>query len=275
MDIIASGTWRSKMFGEVTGSGESESPWLVMVHGMSQNRLIFDRQVERFSPSYRILLIDLPGHGIASAHPGPFGHLEYADHVAKCLDANGIEEAHYWGTHTGTAAGLLNAVAAPERFLSLILEGPVLPGQNVECVTRELTRARKLAATEGVPAAIAAWWSEAPWFDFMRGHPGSARADKQRAIVETFSGRPWLDEQTPAAVPDIAEQLAQLHVPTQIYTGAFDHPDFITEAGRLEQLMARAERKVVPSAGGFPAWENPNSTNALVGEFLKRARRTP
>ncbi|MEL6375497.1 MAG: alpha/beta fold hydrolase, partial [Pseudomonadota bacterium] len=155
------------MFGEITGSADSECPWLVMVHGMSQNRLVFDRQVERFSASYRILLIDLPGHGLASDHTGPFGHSEYANHVARCLNENGVKQFHYWGTHTGTASGLLNAVATPDRFLSLLLEGPVLPGQNVECVTRELTRARTLAATKGVPAAIAAWWSEAPWFEYM------------------------------------------------------------------------------------------------------------
>ena len=38
-----------------------------MVHGMSQDRRVFDAQTEAFQESYRIQLIDLPGHGASEA----------------------------------------------------------------------------------------------------------------------------------------------------------------------------------------------------------------
>lgn len=260
------------MSSEILGNPDVECPWLVLVHGMSQNRLVFDRQVERFASSYRILLIDLPGHGRASDHPGPFGHAEFAAHVAKALDDNGVERAHYWGTHTGTAAGLIVAASGTNTFASMVLEGPVLPGQNVPCVTTEIAKARHLASHQGLPAAIEAWWSEAPWFDYMRQHPEAARAHEHRAIVDDFSGRPWIDKKPAAPLPDLSGELAQLKVPTLIYCGEFDHPEFVAEAKRLEQLMPSAERKIVPDAGGFPAWEQPDSTNEMVHEFLEKIR---
>ncbi|MFT5508156.1 MAG: pimeloyl-ACP methyl ester carboxylesterase [Hyphomicrobiaceae bacterium] len=255
----------------IVGNPDSSKPWLVLVHGMSQNHLVFDRQVDEFSSAYRILLIDLPGHGLASDHSGPFGHAEYADHVENALNEHCIDRAHYWGTHTGTAAGLIIASTSPERFASLVLEGPVVPGENVPSVTAEITRARKTASAENVSAAIDAWWSQAPWFDYMRAHPEVCRAREHKAIIDTFSGRPWVDSQTPAPVPDVVERLAGIQIPTLIYNGEFDHPEFIAEAFRLTELMMKAHRGTIPNSGGFPSWEQPDTTNALVGEFLRKS----
>jgi pimeloyl-ACP methyl ester carboxylesterase len=83
----------------IVGNPNTKQPWLVLVHGMSQSHLVFDRQVVEFASNYRILLIDLPGHGLASDHDGPFGHCEFAQHVANALDEHSIDRAHYWGTH--------------------------------------------------------------------------------------------------------------------------------------------------------------------------------
>jgi pimeloyl-ACP methyl ester carboxylesterase len=173
------------------------------------------------------------------------------------------------GVHTGTAVGLMLASESPSRFASLILEGPVVPGENVPSVTAEVTRARKLASEQNVSAAIDAWWSQAPWFDYMRAHPDACRAAQHKTIIDNFCGRPWTDIQTPASVPNIIEHLPELQIPTLIYNGEFDHPEFIAEAFRLAKLMPSAHRARVANAGGFPAWERPDASNALVQDFLR------
>jgi 3-oxoadipate enol-lactonase len=248
----------------------TDKPWLVMVHGMSQNHKVFDRQVAAFRDEFRILLIDLPGHGLASSVNGPFGHVEFAQSVHASLRRHGVLAAHYWGTHTGTAAGLLIAAQAPEHFASLILEGPVLPGQNVAVVTKEILRARETAASKGVDAAIEAWWAHACWFDYMRDHPLECREVQHRAIIDEFGGRPWADQQVPSPVTDVSPQLAALAIPTLIYNGAFDHPEFLSEANRLAKLMPMAQITTIEDAGGFPAWERPDYVNARVKTFLSQ-----
>jgi len=255
-------------YARVVGSITSDQPWLVLVHGMSQNHLVFDRQTEAFSSAFRILLIDLPGHGLAIDHAGPFGHREYADHITQALNQHGIDCAHYWATHTGTAAGLLIAAECPDRFRSLILEGPVLPGRNVPSVTAEVARVRKIAAEEGIDAAISSWWSNAPWFKHMRANPEACRAEQHKAVIESFSGRPWLDDQTARAVPDVTENLANTEIRTLIYNGEFDHPEFLAEASHLSNLLPAARCEIVANAGGFPSWEQPHATNRMVSEFL-------
>ncbi len=43
-----------------------DAPWITMVHGVSQNRRVFSAQVAAFGEDYRLLLIDLPGHGLSA-----------------------------------------------------------------------------------------------------------------------------------------------------------------------------------------------------------------
>ena len=244
------------------------APWLTMVHGMSGDHRVFSAQVEAFKARYRILLIDLPGHGLSSDAPGPFGHSELAAHVAGALAHAGAEPCHYWATHTGTALGLLLATERPGGFRSMILEGAVLPGHVMPSVDRELERARDTARTVGVAEACRQWFDEAAWFDVMRAHPAECRAAAHWAIVASFSGTPWLYTGPTAPVAPIDGRLASLDVPVLLYNGEHDLADFVAVADRLEALLPRVTRATIADAGGFPAWEFPARVNRLAEDFL-------
>ena len=243
-------------------------PWLVMVHGMSQDHRVFSAQVEAFKDRYRILLIDLPGHGLSAELPGPFGHIEMASQVAGAMAAAGVSRCHYWATHTGTSLGLLLASEKPDRFRSLVLEGAVLPGHAMPSVEVEIERVREVARSEGVAEARRQWFDDAPWFEVMRRRPEECRAERHRAIVSEFSGAPWLYQGRAAAVAPIDKRLAVLELPVLLYNGEHDLADFVAAAARLEELLPRATRATIPEAGGFPAWEFPHRVNRLVAAFL-------
>ncbi len=249
-------------------------PWIVMVHGLSQDHRVFSSQVEAFQADYRILLVDLPGHGLASAIGGPFGHVEFADHVERTLAGHAVEDIHYWGTHTGATIGLLLAANNPGLFRSLVLESPLIPGANPPVVLENISRAKAAVERDGLAAALTEWWQEGCWFDHMRANPQSCRAEEHRRIVQDFGGRPWTDSARPAAVTGIETLLAELTAPALVYNGVTDHPDFIAAARTIAGLMPNAVQATIPNAGGFPAWENPDEVNRLVAGFISRMDRS-
>jgi len=267
--------WHPEMTAQFTIVHEAGAagPWLVMVHGMSQDQRVFSAQVDAFKQRHPILLIDLPGHGLSSGLPGPYGHWEMAAGVAGAMAAVGCAPCHYWATHTGTALGLLLASRQPDDFLSLILEGVVLPGHGMASVERELQRARETARDEGMAAARRQWFTQAAWFDVMRRHPVACRAAEHEAMIEAFSGAPWL-YQGPAAqtVEPIDQQIAALELPILFYNGEHDLPDFVAAADHLENLQPKARRAEIAGAGGFPAWEYPEPVNREVAAFLEHFR---
>ncbi len=250
-------------------NGAASHDWLVLVHGFTQNSNLFSAQVETFSAIYNLLLVDLPGHGLSSNLPGPYGQVEYAAAVEAAIVEARIEKFHFWGTHTGAAVGLLLAAEGPSRFHSLVLEGAVIPGETMSCVTTAIERAKRTAAECSVRQAIAEWYREAGWFDVIRRHTVDCRAEEHLAILAEFEGRPWLDQLTPATQTRVRDRLSEVHVRTLLINGEHDLHEFRTAADLLEAELPNAIRLSIDAAGGFPQWERPQVVNERVLKFLQ------
>ncbi len=251
----------------VTEAGP-EAPWITLVHGVSQDRRVFLAQVAAFRTEFRLLLVDLPGHGLSTELPGPFGLEEFAASLEGALVEVGIGPSHFWGTHLGAAAGLLLACRAPERFTSLILEAPVFPGRALPSVSKTLARVAETAKAQGLEAAKRLWWEEGDWFAVMRARPEDCRAAEQCAIIADFQGRPWLDSGLARPIAPVEGALAQLETPALILSGEHDLTDFLEAAGALAALLPNAQRAIIEEAGGFPLWEFPDRVNTEVERFL-------
>jgi pimeloyl-ACP methyl ester carboxylesterase len=250
-------------------SAPSGAPWIVLVHGVSQNARLFDQQVALLKSAYRLLLIDLPGHGASSHLPGPYGLQEYAASIQSALGDAGIGGCHFWGTHLGAGAGLLLACQEPRLFRTLVLESPVFPGRVLPCVSELLTRLSEVARTRGMDAARDMWWHEGAWFDVMRFRPRECRALEHREMIASFAGAPWLDAGLVARpIAPIEPHASSLQIPTLIINGEHDLPDFLAAAAALHEILPRCRRQSIPQAGGFPLWEFPETVTGLARDFL-------
>jgi pimeloyl-ACP methyl ester carboxylesterase len=256
-------------FEAIASAGETK-PWITMVHGASLHSGLFSAQVEAFEADYRLLLIDLPGHGRSSACPGPYGLAEYARSVLAAIHAAQVERTHFWGTHTGAGIGLMLAAQHPRLIASLVLDGAILPGVDLPYVTAMLARAKQTARERGVEAARAEWFRESRWFDVIRARPVECRAKEHWDMVAGFSGRPWTDPSQAGPVAPIRPVLARIAQPVLLVNGEHDVEDFIRVADELESALADVQRATLPGAGGFPLWECPAEVNALVRQFLAR-----
>jgi len=256
-------------FATIASAGETR-PWITMVHGASQHSGLFAAQVDAFQADYRLLLIDLPGHGRSSDRPGPYGIAEYARSVLAAMHASGVERTHFWGTHTGAGIALLLAAQHPHLIASMVLEGAILPGIDLPYVTAMLARARKTARERGVEAARAEWFRESKWFDVMRARPSECRAREHWDLIAEFSGLPWTDSSAAEPVAPIRPALAQMAQPVLLLNGEHDVADFIRIADEIESSIPDVQRVTVAGAGGFPLWEFPAQVNALVRRFLER-----
>ncbi|MDA0661275.1 MAG: alpha/beta fold hydrolase [Proteobacteria bacterium] len=253
---------------EIIDTAGPKAPWLVIVHGVSQNRRAFSAQIPVFGATHRLMLIDLPGHGLSSAMPGPYGVAEYAESIAGAMRDAGAGDAVFWGTHLGAAAGLLLAVHDPDRFSALVLEGPVFPGRSMPGVSDVLARVADTARNEGMAAARKRWWEEGGWFAVMRDRPEECRAAAQRQIIEEFEGAPWLDAGLIGPITPPDDDLRQFRKPVLIMNGAYDLPDFLQAADEISALLPDCRRMTIKDGGGFPFWEFPGAVNAEVWAFL-------
>ena len=247
------------------------APWITMVHGASHDQRYFSSQVQAFQQDYRLLLIDLPGHGQSASLPGPYGFEEYAVSVLAAMDAAGVDETHYLASHTGSAAALILANRHGQRFQSLALESAPIPGVDLPSVTEAFERARATARGEGIEAARAEWFEGGRWFEIIRKNPQRCRADEHWAMISEFSGRPWLDVTPARPVAPLLNRLDSIRCPVLIINGEHDVEDFLHAADELERRLPRVRRVRIPGAGGFPMWEDPEQVNDHIRRHLQEA----
>ena len=260
---------RMARYETITRAGAG-APWITMVHGASQNSNVFSAQIPAFQDGYRLLLIDLPGHGKSSDLPGPYGIEEYAQSVLDAMDDAGLHATHFWGTHTGAGIALLLGTRQLKRFSSLILEGAVLAGFDMPSINANYGRAKETARQSGMEAARKQWIAEGEWFKVMRDHPKECREAEHRAMIDAFGGAPWLDRSTPRTPEPIESKLAQITRPVLLINGEHDVADFMRAADKLESKLPDVQRMVIPGAGGFPLWEYPDVVNTAVRRFLEQ-----
>ncbi|XOZ34268.1 alpha/beta fold hydrolase [Halomonadaceae bacterium KBTZ08] len=113
------------------GWGEPSSPLIIAFHGWLDNAASFSRLGPALAADYRVLAVDLPGHGHSFHRPpgASYELLDYVRDLAPLFDGVGAEEDVILLGHSlgGIVASLL-AVAVPDRVGSLILVdsmGPV------------------------------------------------------------------------------------------------------------------------------------------------------
>ena len=249
---------------KIIDKNKSNDPWIIMVHGFSHNSTYFSNQINNFKDMYRILLPDLRGHGKSENIKGPYGVEEYADDIIAVIEESGIKNLHYWGTHTGSAIGLVLAKRNLKFFNSLILEGTFLPGFDMPRLVELINQTQNIAKSEGVEQALNSWLNNSDWFDYMREHPKICRLEEHKSMLFEFTGMPWLSNLSPREVTPVVQHLSEIILPVLVYNGTFDLNDFKKAALCLKNNLPDVKYEEIADAGGFPAWENPTAVNILV-----------
>ncbi|WP_433431010.1 alpha/beta fold hydrolase [Nonomuraea sp. CA-141351] len=101
--------------------GDPASPPLLLIHGRTANHNDWNGITQHFAARYRVLALDLRGHG-ASDYPGSYAVTEMAEDVVALLDHLGIERATLIGHSLGGVVAYQVAMNHPERVERLVLE---------------------------------------------------------------------------------------------------------------------------------------------------------
>lgn len=102
--------------------GKADGPTLLLVHGFSASLHTWEPWVERLGNEYRIVSLDLPGHGLTRAPAGYDASIEvFRDAVQSFAEAKNLSRFVIAGSSMGGNVAWEYAVAHPERTQALIL----------------------------------------------------------------------------------------------------------------------------------------------------------
>jgi len=102
-------------------SGDPGAPAMVLLHALGEQAASWDEVAARFARRFRVVALDLRGHG-ASSWPGTYSFTLMRDDVLGVLDALDLHDLVLLGHSMGGTVAYLVGQAQPSRIARLIVE---------------------------------------------------------------------------------------------------------------------------------------------------------
>ena len=250
---------------KLTITDEGRGTPLVAVHGFPLSRGAWQKQVDAFKSSYRVIALDLRGLGESEARPGTNTMGQMAEDVhalLKQLDtAPVVLIAHSMGGYVALAF----ARKYPELLRGLVLVGTKAGADTAEAAAGRRATAEKVK-TEGAhivvdamaPKMLAATNTDQSMARSVRGFMERSNPE---GVIGALLGMAERDDSTPS--------LSQISVPTLVVAGADDTIMPPGESQKLASAIKGARLELIPGAGHLVAFEKPDEFNRVLRDWLK------
>jgi 2-succinyl-6-hydroxy-2,4-cyclohexadiene-1-carboxylate synthase len=102
---------------------EQEGDAIIFLHFSGVNLIMWQRILPYFQDQYRLILVDLRGHGKSDKPETGYHMDEMARDVIGVMQHLKLEQAHIVGSSLGAEVGLSIAANYPEKVISLVCDG--------------------------------------------------------------------------------------------------------------------------------------------------------
>ena len=240
----------------VQGKGE---PALVFVHCWSCDRNLWDNQVPVFAKQYRVVTIDLPGHGESGRERKNWSVESFADDVNTVITKLNLKRVVLIGSSMGGPIAVEATRRMPDRVVAIIpvdtlqnVENKVPPEQFAE-VMKQLRADYKTAVTGFLNQLL-----------FSANTP---IAVKNRIISEVTSRPPELSIRLLEGIfaYDAAPALGKIKVPIRAINSDLNPTNLEINRKYAPQFDA----VIIKGTGHYPMLEDPARFNALLTNVLR------
>ena len=244
----------------VSGKGD---PALVFIHCWACNRHFWDNQVAEFSKTYRVVTIDLPGHGESGQGRKTYSVESYGDDVKTVVTKLNLKRVVLVGSSMGGPIALEATKRMPDRVVAIV---PVDTLQNVE---QKVPKEQLDAVFKQMEADFkAATTSLLNQFFFS---PTTPPAVRERITNETIAQKPEVVLPILNAVfsYDAAPGLREVKVPIR----AINADRVPTDVAANRKYAPQFDVVIIKGTGHYPMLEDPAQFNQMLAEILRNLPR--
>lgn len=250
-----------KIYYEISGNPNGD--WLVLIHGISGSTRCWKNQMEDFNEHFRVLNVDLVGHGNSTALEDyqKYNVSIMANYLRLLMDQLGIEKAHICGLSLGTIIQQYFCELFPERITSCIFASPI-------CKTNYLTKFVNSFADK----IFLKLFPTGTYLKLM-GHmmlPGKAHEKsrkfflKETLKISSSEFRKWWKV---VVQGDHYKCLGKYDIPSLIVVGNQDFC-FFDDSLELKEKFTNSEFKIIKGAGHVFIFQKAAEFNQMVIDYI-------
>jgi pimeloyl-ACP methyl ester carboxylesterase len=246
------------------GSG----PPLILVHGLDRHAHTFDHIVPHFAKRFRVIAVDMRGHGESAWDPEARYVVEdYVRDMEGLVDQLTLRDIVIWGNSTGGRVAQVYAGLHPDRVTHMISEdvGPERPRQIADNYARRVTEEQ------------AGWASEADVIaQVQKANPRMPAANIETYVRHGTTTRSdgriiWKRDPNIArgfVVTDLWATVSKIRMPALYIIGGRSTIVPADTQERLRRTLPNVRIVTIPDVGHYPSDEKPADVLALVDSFL-------
>ena len=248
-----------QLYYETHGDG----PPALFLHGLGSSVRDWEFQVPAFAKQYRVITVDMRGHGQSDKPPGPYSIAQFGDDVAALIRALEIAPVHVVGLSMGGMIAFQLGVDYPELIRSLVIvnSAPAFKPRGLKekwQVQQRLLLVR-LFGMKKVGEVLAG-----------RMFPQPQQAPIRQVFVQRWAEndrRAYLEAAKAILNFDISDRIGAITAPTLIVSADQDYLPVAAKRAYAAQ-MPNARVVVIPnSRHGLPV-EKPEAFNSVALDFF-------
>jgi 3-oxoadipate enol-lactonase len=250
--------------------GSETAPVVCMTHSLASDGGMWAEQVPALlAGGFRVLRIDMRGHGGSDPVAGDYTMKALADDVAAVLAALSIPRVHYIGLSIGGMIGQGFALDHGDKLISAMWCDtlPASPLAARALWYERMATVRRANSLEPIgDGTIERWFTDA----FKARNPGRWKQIRDTIVATTPAG--YLGCCAAILDYDFEELLPSIRLPTLVVCGADDAGTPASENRKIANLVPGARYEEIAGMRHFPNVEAPDAFNRIMLGWLEAQR---
>jgi len=230
-------------------SGNTEGAVVLMAHSLGCNLHMWDAQLSTLEEHYKVVRLDMRGHGLSDVPPGPYTLELLADDVIAVMDNLHIDKAHWVGLSIGGMIGQSLLLRFPERFISAVLSDTA----SMQAADAGPLWSARIKAVETDGLSSIAELTMGRWFTPFLATPDDGYVACCRAIMQLN----YIDE------------LENINTPVCLIVGAEDQATPVEASEAMHTKIPNSELHIVNEASHIANVEKSDVFNEILFSFLQ------
>jgi 2-hydroxy-6-oxonona-2,4-dienedioate hydrolase len=257
-----------------------DGPPLLMLHGTGGHAEAYCRNIVPLSRDFRVIAVDMLGHGYTGRPDVSFTLDDFANHLAALADAAGVERMHVSGESLGAMVAAWFGIKYPERTGKVVMNTGTLarPGEKGMAefadfeqrtralVDQELTHEdirRRMEWLVADPARMTDELIECRHRIYSQPGMRETVATIMGSVLGMIRGEQGAQYFAPGT-------LARLTRPAMVLWTQHNPGQGVELARETSKAIPRNEFHVLCDSGHWPQFEEPENVNRLHRDFLLR-----
>ncbi len=256
-------------------SGSGKLP-LLFIHGVGESLEFWVHQEPLAGDTYRIIVIDLPGHGLSSSGEQPYDPAKFSAFCWEFLDAISIDKVGLIGNSMGGGIAILMANAQPSRVEKLLLANAATIGRESPVPFRLMTvpvlgELMARPGKQGVNQQLKAIFHDPEVINqtirsvVTRNVMNPERA---RDFLATLRGMTDFGGQRQSVVDSAVFALKKMDRPVLFLHGRQDSVIPCQHSVTAQSWVSNAKLEIFEECGHTPQFEKPDLFNEVMTHFF-------